>query len=143
MKKILFGALGVVSLAGLVACGQPANSVDELSEAPSSEASLDAEADPTMTDDMSSEMDMPTETTEKTPVGVTEVGDSELEMTIQENLATLYPDTPFEVTSEAGAVTIAGDIPTQEEAEYIADWVSEISGVTEVEVVAPETETTL
>ncbi len=143
MKKVLFGVLSVVSLAGLVACGSAANSIDEVSENPTGETSLDTGSEPTMTDEMPVDTEMPADTTDKTPVEASEVSDSDLEMSIQENLATLYPDTPFEVTSEAGAVTIAGDVPSQEEADYIADWVSEIEGVTEVEVVPSEAEATL
>jgi len=71
-----------------------------------------------------------------------EVSDSDLEMNIQDKLTTLYPETTFEVTSESGAVTIAGDLPSEEEANYIAEWITEIDGVTDVEVIAPEAETT-
>jgi osmotically-inducible protein OsmY len=143
MKNILFGVLGVVSLAGLVACGAPATSDNEVSEAPMGATSLDTETDPTMADEMPADSGMETGTMEGTPAETAEISDGELETTIQDNLATLYPDTTFEVTSEAGAVTIAGNIPTQEEADYIADWVSEIKGVTEVEVLPSEGEATL
>ncbi len=146
MKKIFLGSLSVVSLVGLVACGNPASSVNDDLQASEGEPSLEIESDPTMTDPAPTEPDMSVETPEADlmePVESTEVSDGELEMTIQENLATLYPETSFDVTSEAGVVTIAGDIPTQEEADYIADWVSEMNGVTEVEVMPSEAETTL
>jgi len=136
MKKILFGALSVVSLTGLVACGSPTANADGVSEMPTDETALDAEANPTLTEEAApAEAEMPADMTDGMAAEGSAVSDSDLEMTIQENLATLYPDTPFEVTSDAGTVTIAGNIPTQEEADYIADWVSEIKGVTEVEVV--------
>jgi hypothetical protein len=134
MKKTLFGVLSVLSLAGLVACGAPVESVDETSEIPS------GETQPEMAEEMPVEGDMPA--IEGTSVEPMEVSDSDLEMNIQDKLATLYPDTAFEVTSESGAVTIVGELPSEEEADYIAEWVTEIDGVTDVEVMAPEAETT-
>jgi hyperosmotically inducible protein len=143
MKKILFGALSVVSLTGLVACGSPTANADGVSEMPTDEMALDAEANPNMAEEAPAKAEMPADVTDGMAGEASAVSDSDLEMTIQENLATLYPDTPFDVTSEAGVVTIAGNIPTQEEADYIADWVSEIKGVTEVEVVPSEGEEAL
>jgi osmotically-inducible protein OsmY len=128
MKKALFGVLSVISLAGLVACGAPVESVDETSEIPSGETQTE------MAEAMPAEGDMAAETIE--------VSDSDLEVNIQEKLATLYPDTAFDVSSESGAVTIVGELPSEEEADYIAEWVTEIDGVTDVEVMAPEAETT-
>lgn len=141
MKKILLGAFSVVSIAGLVACGA---APDEVSQTVDGEAPMETEAAPTMTDEtpMDSEMSVETPTTMDTEsVEGAAMSDSELEAAIEDNLATLYPDTQFEVTSESGVVIIAGDIPTQEEADYIADWVSEINGVTDVEVMPSEAET--
>ena len=138
MKNVLFGILGVASLAGLVACGAPtANSTNEGSEAPMDDISLEAAPDPATTDDR------PMNTPAETPVDATTVSDRDLEMIIRDNLATLYPETTFDVTALAGAVTIAGAIPTQEEADYIADWVAEIEGVTDVEVMPSEGTTDL
>jgi osmotically-inducible protein OsmY len=128
MKKALFGVLSVISLAGLVACGAPVESVDETSEIPSGETQTE------MAEEMPAEGDMAAATIE--------VSDSDLEVNIQEKLATLYPDTAFDVSSESGAVTIVGELPSEEEADYIAEWVTEIDGVTDVEVMAPEAETT-
>jgi len=136
MKKALFGVLSVLSLAGLVACGAPVESVGETS---TSEIS-GGETQPEMAEEMPAAGDMPA--TEGTPVEAMEVSDSDLEMNIQDKLTTLYPETTFEVTSESGAVTIVGDLPSEEEANYIAEWITEIDGVTDVEVIAPEAETT-
>jgi osmotically-inducible protein OsmY len=137
MKKVLFGLLGVVSMAGLVACGDPANSAGELSESPETEATMDTEVDQMAPEEMAPE-ELPVDGT--TPMELPDVSDSDIEMTIQDSLTTLYPDSQFEVESEAGNVTIAGDITSPEEAEYIAEWVTEIEGVTSVDVLAPEDE---
>lgn len=126
MKKVFFGLLSVISLAGLVACGDPANSAGDLSEAPATDGEmLEDEAT------QAAPEGMPVEG--KPALEIPEISDSDIEMAVQEDLVTLYPDTIFEVESTAGVVTISGDIAPQD-VDYITEIVSEMDGVTSVDV---------
>lgn len=131
-KQFIPFLLGSAVLLGTVACGNTTEDTATLSETP--DATAPAETLPGETDPAAA----PTETApmeEGAAMGEgAAVSDTDIEAAVLESLQAQYPENTFEVESEAGNVTVSGDIATPEEIDAIRNQVALMPGVTSVEV---------
>lgn len=127
-KQFIPFLLGSAVLLGTVACGNTTDDTATLSETP--DATAPAETLPGETDPAAA----PTDPAAAPMEGEAAVSDADIEAAVLESLQAQYPDNTFEVDSEAGNVTVSGDVATPEEIDAIRNQVALVPGVTSVEV---------